>query len=239
MCGACGHYSPKDWSWPWLVDSRSVTLIARVAERLSRVRSIRVLPAPNGWQVVMPTGSTHLVQTVPALARLAQVDFSHPPEMFLRTGGETPVRDRRRTITVTAAHPNGPSPVAFGTWSDTLMNPETTVVAIDCSDSSGMRRELQAIAQIASQAPYRDQIRMLPIPVELTRRVAVHRWRDLPDQIGSGGLPVLCLSVSARLVALPKSDTNFRELLVRFSELGTVCIQSVGSTVVAMEVSHP
>ncbi len=239
MCGACGSYSPKDWSWPWLADSRSVTLIARVAERLSRVRSIRVLPAPNGWQVVMPTGSTHLVQSVTALARLAQADSSNPPEMFLSNVGATTVLDRRRTITVTAPHSNGPSPVAFGTWSDTLMNPETTVVAIDCSDSSGMRRELQAIAQTASQAPYRDQIRMLPIPVELTRRVAVHHWRDLPDQIGSGGLPVLCLSVAARLVALPKSDNNFREVLVRFSELGTACIQSVGPTVVAMEVSQP
>ena len=52
-------------------------------------------------------------------------------------------------------------------------------------------------------------------------------------------MPVLCLSVAGRLVNLPESDTNFREVLVRFSELGTAFIQSIGPTVVAMEVSQP
>lgn len=184
----------------------------------------------------MPTGSTHLVQSVTALAHLAQVDSSNPPEMFLTNLDETPVLDRRRTIKVRAARSDEPSPVASRTWSDTLMNPETTVITLDGSDSTRMLRELEAIAQIASQAPYRDHIRMLPIPAELTRLVAAQHWANLPDQIGSGGLPVLCLSVAARLVALPETDTNFREVLVRFSELGTVCIQSVGPTVTAMEV---
>jgi hypothetical protein len=236
VCGACGNYFLKDWSWPWLAGGRSATLIARAAERLSRVRGIRVLPAPNGWQVVMPTGSTHLVQSVTALARVAQVDSTTAPEGYLNDSDATSVLDRRRTIKVRAARSERPSPVASGTWSDTLMNPETTVVTIDGFDSTRMLHDLEELAKTVSQAPYRDHIRMLPIPAEITQRVAAHRWTDLPDQIGSGGLPVLCLSVAARLVALPETDTNFREVLVRFSELGTVCIQSVGPTVIAMEV---
>lgn len=236
MCGACGNHSLKDWSWPWLVGNRSATLIARAAERQSRVRGIRVLPAQTGWQVVMPTGATHLVQSVNALARFAQVDPTTAPEVFLTDSDETPVLDRRRTITIRAAYSDELLPVALGTWPDTLMNPETIVVTIDGSDSTRMLHDLEELAKTVSQAPYRDHIRMLPITAELTRRVAAHRWVNLPDQIGSGGLPVLCLSVAARLVTLPEMDANFREVLVRCSELGTVRIQSVGPTVTAIEV---
>ncbi len=238
MCGACGNHSFKDWSWPWLAGSRSATLIARAAERLSGVRGIRVLPAPNGWQVVMPTGATHLVQSVNALARFAQVDPTSASAVYLNDLDETPVVDRRRTITIRAACSDEPLSVALGSWPDTLLNPETTVVIIDGANSTRMLRELEAIAQTVSQARYRDHIRMLPITAEMAQRVEVHRWADLPDQIGSGGLPVLCLSVAARLVLLPETDANFREALVGLRERGTVRIQSVGSTVTAIEVTQ-
>jgi hypothetical protein len=186
----------------------------------------------------MPTGATHLVQSVNALARFAQVDPTTAPEVFLTDSDETPVLDRRRTITIRAACSDEPLPVALGTWPDALMNPEPIVVTIDGSDSTRMLHDLEELAKTVSQAHYRDHIRMLPITAELTRRVAVHRWVNLPDQIGSGDLPVLCLSVAARLVSLPEMDTNFREVLVRCGELGTVRIQSVGPTVTAIEVSH-
>ena len=236
MCGACGNYLPRDWSWPWLAGSRSATLIAREAERLSRVRGIRILPAPNGWQVRMPTGSTHLVQSVTALAHVAQVDSAAAPEGHLNASGEAPPLDRRRMITVQAARLDGSPPVASDSWSDTLMNAETTVVTLDGSNPARMLRDLEKLAKTVSQAPHRDHIRLLPLPADLTEPVAAHRWVNLPEQIGSGGLPVLCLSVAARLVALPGADNNFREVLVRVDELGTACIQSVGPTVVAMEV---
>ncbi|MBC7517647.1 MAG: hypothetical protein H7248_01985 [Microbacteriaceae bacterium] len=170
------------------------------------------------------------------LARVAQVDATTAPDGHLSDSGETPILDRRRTIRVSAAPSVGSTPVASGCWSDALMNPGTTVVTIDGSDPTRVDHVLIELAKSVSQAPHRDHIRILPIPAELTRRVAARHWVDLPDHIGTGGLPILCLSVAARLVALPETDTNFREVLVRLGELGTVCIQSVGATVIAMEV---
>lgn len=238
MCGACGTHSVKDWSWPWLAGSRSATLIARAAERLSRIRGIRILPAPNGWQVLMPTGSTQLVQSVTALARLAQVDSTAAPEVFLTNSDEISVVDRRRTITVRTAHSDEPPSAASRIWPDTLMSPETTDVTIDGSSSIRLLRDLEDLAQTASLAPYRDHIRMLPIATEIAQRVVVHRWVDLPETIGPGDLPTLCLSLAARLVALPKTDSRFREARVRCGENGMVQIQSVGPTVTAMDVNQ-
>ena len=186
----------------------------------------------------MPTGSTHLVQSVTVLARVAQIDSTTEAKGHLNDSGEAPVLDRRRMITVEATRSDGPSPIAPDSWSDTLTNPETTVVTIDGSDPTRMLHDLEALAKTVSQAPHHDHIRILPLPAELTRRMTAHRWVNLPEQIASGGLPVLCLSVAARLVSLPATDANFREALVRFGELGTVCIQSVGPTVIAMEVRH-
>lgn len=238
MCGACGNYSVKDWSWPWLAGSRSATLIARAAERLSRVRGIRILLAPNGWQVLMPTGSTQLVQSVTALARLAQVDSTAAPEVFLTDSDEISVMDRRRTIMVRAANSDEPPSAASRTWPEALMSPQTAVVTIDGSSSIRLLRALEDLAQTASLAPYRDHIRILPIATEITQRVVVHRWADLPETIGTGDLPTLCLSLAARLVALPKTDSKFREARVRCGENGMIQIQSVGPTITAMDVSH-
>ena len=77
---------------------------------------------------------------------------------------------------------------------------------------------------------------MLPITAEMTRTVAVHRWVDLPESIEPGDLPTLCLSLAARLVALPKTDCRFREARVAYGENALVLIQSVGPTVTAMDV---
>lgn len=236
MCGACGTHLVKDWSWPWSTGSRSATLIARAAERLSPLRGIRVLPTQTGWQIVLPTGATHLVQSMNALAHVARVDTALTPEIFDTGPDPTYVLDRRRTITVQQAPSDRPSTIASGTWSDTLLNPETTVVTIDVTDTTQMLHDLEELAKTAGNAPHRDHIRLLPINAQLKRRITAHEWVNLPDRIGSGGVPVLCLSIAARLVALPRTDTNFREALVHITERGTVCIQSVGATVIATEV---
>ncbi|MGH1524108.1 hypothetical protein ACRAWC_08735 [Leifsonia sp. L25] len=156
--------------------------------------------------------------------------------MFLTHSGEEPVVDRRRPIQVRVTPSDAPSPAAPGGWSDILMHPETTAVTLDDSDPTRMLHDLEQLARTVAQAPYRDHLRVLPIPDEITRRVAAHRWTDLPDRIGTGGLPVLCLTLAGRLVALPATDADFREVFVRFGDRGTVRIQSVGSTVIAMEV---
>lgn len=222
-----------------MVGNRSATIIARAAEQQSSVRGLRVLPTATGWQVVLPTGATHLVQSVNALARVAQVDPTTASAVYLNeSADEPPVLDRRRTITIRAAYSDEPLPVGLGTWPDTLLSSEITVVAIDSTSSTRLLRELEVIAQTVSQAPYRDHLRMLPITAELMQRVEVHHWADLPDQIGAEGLPALCLSVAARLVLLPATDANFREALVALRGRGTVRIQSVGSTVTAIEVTQ-
>lgn len=238
MCGACGNYSVKDWSWPWLDGSRSATLIARAAERLSRIRSIRILPAPNGWQVLLPTGSTHLVQSVTALVLLAQVDSTVEPDVLLSNSPEIAVRDRRRTIVVRVANSHTPPSDASETWPDTLMSPETTSVTIDGSSTMRLLRGLEELAQTAFSAPCRDHIRLLPVSAEITERMEVNRWTDFPENIRAGELPVLCLSLAARLVSLPRTDTRFREARVGYDKNGTVTIQSVGHTVIALHVDH-
>lgn len=236
MCGACGNYSAKDWSWPWLAGSRSAALIARTAERISHVRGVRVLPAPNGWQVLMPTGSTHIVQSVTALARLARADPTAAPEVLMTGSDETFLLDRRRAITVRTALPDELSSAVASIWPADLMSSGTAIVTIDGSTSERMLRELDDLACMASQAPFRDHIRMLPINTAVVSRSGTHRWANLPAEIGSGDLPALCLGVAARLAALPGTDKNFREARARCGDNGMVLIQSVGPTVSAMEV---
>lgn len=170
---------------------------------------------------------------------MAQVDLTATPEMFLTGATETSVLDRRRAIKVMVASPADPVPAIPSIWSDNLMNSNTTVITIHGSNATRRLRELKALAIMASQTPYRDHIRLLPLTAELARQPLVHRWAGLPNRIGSGGLPVFCLSVAARLVTLKETDLKFRETLVQRNELGTVCIQSVGATVTAMEIRLP
>jgi hypothetical protein len=238
MCGACGAYSVKDWSWPWLADSRSVTLIARAAERLSRVRGIRILPASQGWQVLMPTGSSHLIQSVTDLARVAQIDSAATPGVSLLDSAETSTIDRRRSIMARVAPPGELPSAASRTWPDALLSPDTTVVTVDGASPIRLLRALEDLAQAASLAPYRDHIRLLPIPPEVAQSVVVHRWADLPEAIGAADLPALCLSLAARIVSLPQTDSRFREARIRCGESGLVQIQSIGQSVFAFQVSR-
>lgn len=238
MCGACGNHSVKDWSWPWLAGTRSATLIGRAAERLSGIRGIRILPAPYGWQVRMPTGSTQLVQSVTELARVAQVDSTAAPEVSPINFDETSIIDRRRSITVTVAQLDEPTSAASTAWPDALMGAGTTVVTIDGSSPTRLLHALEHLAQTASLAPYRDHVRMLPLAPDMMHKLVVHHWVDLPKTIECGDLPALCLSLAARLVALPQTDSLFREARVRCGDNGTVQIQSVGAVVTAMEVNH-
>lgn len=180
-----------------------------------------------------------MVQTLTELARTAQVDLTATPEMFLTGTAETSVLDRRRAIEVRVAALAEPLPAAASSWPDNLLNPNTTVITIDGSHATRMLRELKGLAITAAQTPYRDHVRILPITAELAHQSLVHRWAGLPDRISSGGLPVFCLSIAARLVSLTETDLTFREAKVHCNELGTVCIQSVGATVTAMEVRHP
>lgn len=242
MCGSCGTHSVKDWSWPLLAQSRSVTLIARAAERLSRVHGIRILPSPDSWQVRLPTGGTQLVHSLTALARLAQVDSTFAPEVGLAGLDESPIVDRRRMITVNAAlsaeaeaEAEAPAPAA-SSWPDLLMRPDTTVITIDSSDPIAFLGELEALAKTVAGAPYRDHLRLVPIAADLTRTVTVHRWIDLPESIGAEDLPALLLSLACRLVALPQTDARFREARIRYGESGMVQVQSVGATITALSV---
>ncbi|TIH29575.1 hypothetical protein [Subtercola vilae] len=186
----------------------------------------------------MPTGSTHLVPSLSELVRVAKIDPAAAPEVLLIDSVQPFLLDRRRAISVRMALPQESPSSAASSWPDCLMNAEFTVVAVDGSHIRRFVQELKNLASIASQAPHRDHIRMLPINAESEPRLTTRPWLGLPDKIGSADLPALCLSIAARVAALPTTDTEFREARVRCGEHSVMRLQSVGSTVTAMEL-HP
>lgn len=236
MCGTCGSYFEKDWSWPLLVGRRSATLVAKAAERLSQIHGTRVLTTPSGWQVLMPTGATHLVHSLSELTLIAKVDHTLAPEVRFADSDQELIIDRRRAITPRAALDGEPPSSASSSWPACLLNENFTVAIIDGPSPDRFHHNLRELARISTQAQYRDHIRLLPFAGYGELTFLSGQWPNLPNEIGFADLPALCVSIAAHIGALDETDGEFREAKIHWGTLGILQLQSVGSTITSLEI---
>lgn len=239
MCGGCRQRSSKDWTWPWVSDPRSVALIASAAERGSNITGIRVTPSGSGWRVSLPTGATHLPESVDALVRVARVD----PEMGMIAVRVTAVpvllNDHRRPVSPVARATIGRASVSIDSesWASELVNDPRIREIIVADDSpprtgDGLRRFAGEVAS----APLNEHVRIQPFG-ETVLGEQRGAWSGLPARISWFGLPGLCVALASRLAALEPGDTTVREFRGRVLPAGHVVVQSIGATVVSTTVT--